>query len=123
MKISKILATLAVATAGTLIATARPAFAQVSTAAPINLKVKTQKPPKQVWLRGEVIHADAQSMMVRDPANPLMIHTFTYSPKVRGQMEKIIETGGYQYGDKVKVRCVDGQTVVLALKGKPSKPI
>jgi hypothetical protein len=74
-------------------------------------------------LRGEVIHADAQSMMVRDPANPLMIYTFTYSPKVHDQMEKIIETGGYQYGDKVKVRCVDGQTVVLALKGKPSKPI
>lgn len=122
MKSFRVLAALAAAAAGMSIAPAVPGFAQMTTSAPINLKVKTQK-PKQVWLKGEVVHADTQSMMVRDPSNPLMVHTFTYAPKVHDQMEKIIERGGYQYGDKVKIRCEDGQTVVLALKGKPSKPI
>jgi hypothetical protein len=123
MKIFRIVSVFALAAAMLLIASAMPSFAQTSTsAAPISLKVKTPK-PKQVWLKAEVIHADTQSMIVRDPSNPLMIHTFTYSPKVRGQIERIIETGGYQYGDQVKIRCIDGQTVALALKGKPSKPI
>ncbi len=101
---------------------AAPVFPQVGTSQPIHVKVKTQK-PKQVWLKAEVVHADAQSLTVRDRSNPIFVRTFTFSPKVKDQMEKILAQGGYQYGDKVEVRYQDGQSVALALKGKPSRPL
>jgi hypothetical protein len=37
-------------------------------------------------------------------------------------MQKIIDNGGYQYGDKVRIRHDQGQTVALDLKGRPSRP-
>lgn len=99
-------------------------FAQVQTSQPIQVKVKSPIPkPKQIWLKAEVVHADAQSLTVRDRSNPLFVRTFSFSPKVKGQMEKILARGGYQYGDKVEIRYEDGQSVALALKGKPSKPL
>ena len=50
------------------------------------------------------------------------IHTFTYSPQIRGKMQNIINAGGYQYGDKVVVWYRRGGDVAVKIKGKPSKP-
>jgi len=76
---------------------------------------------KGEWLKGEVIHADAQSIIVSEPDNERMIHTFTISPTLKDQMQAIVDRGGYQYGDKVKILHQHGQTVALKVSGKPSK--
>ncbi len=99
---------------------AAPARAQLSTSTPIVVK---QDRPKPVWLKAEVVHADAHSMIVREQANSLAVHTFTYSPKIQGAMQQLTDQGGYQYGDKVKIFYQPGDTVALKVAGKPSKPL
>ena len=118
----KIFTALALLAAGIAFGSA-PAMAQgtsVNTAAPIVVK---QKPVKAVWLKAEVIHADRLSMMVRDEANGMNIHTFTYSDKARETMEAVLKAGGYQYGDKIKVRYMPGKTEAIEIRGEPSKPM
>jgi hypothetical protein len=108
------------------IAGAALAAALAMTAAPLPAKEPQQntnaKPGTKVWLKAEVIHADAHSIVVRDPADMRMIHTFTYAPAVQARMLEIIQQGGYRYGDKVKILYQQGQTVALEILGKPSKP-
>ena len=131
----KILGALAV-TAAALAISASPARAQdpvttaaaTAVAAPIVEKVISTiagKPPnpKGNWLKAEVIHADSNSIIVREEANGMLIHTFTYSPEIHDEMQQIQDRGGYQYGDKVKIRFVQGETVALKVHGKPSKPL
>jgi hypothetical protein len=50
------------------------------------------------------------------------LHTFTYSPEIRDQMQSIFNAGGYQYGDKVVVWYRQAGNVALKIKGKPSTP-
>lgn len=97
-----------------------PVRAQMSSTPPIVVK---QNPPKQVWLKALVIHADNNSLMVRDEKNQLNIYTFTYTPKVRDEMQKLLDRGGYQTGDRVRILHQVGETIALAVRGKPSKPI
>jgi len=98
-----------------------PARAQsIGIAQPIIIK---QSPPKGRWLKAEVIHADSMSIMVREQENERKIYTFSYSEKIQGHMDKIMANGGYQSGDKVKIRYVPGYALALDIKGKPSKPI
>ena len=106
--------------AGLCWAASVPARAQVPMA-PIVVRQPTK--PKQVWVKGVVVHADSQELVLSDPANPRRIQTYTLSPRVHMKMEQIISRGGYQSGDRVKIRCAKGNTVVLALKGRPSKPV
>lgn len=105
--------------------TAVPARAQLNT--PVVVKTPSLKIAKSTvkgnWLKAEVIHADANSMVVREQDNGMMIHTFTYTPEVQAQMQKLLDAGGYQYGDKVKILYQQGQTVALKLRGKPSKAL
>jgi hypothetical protein len=111
---------LALALAVATLVIAIPARAQLTTSAPI---VVRQTTPKGVWLKAEVIHADARSIMVREQGNSRAIHTFTYSPDIQDAMQRLSDQGGYQYGDKVKVLYKPGQTVALKVSGKPSKPL
>lgn len=99
-----------------------PAGGQMSQSAPITV-YQNAPGAQQIWLHAEVLHADRQTMMVREQDNPRNIHTFTYSPKVQQKMEKVLENGGYQHGDKVKILYQVGQTVALEIHGKPSKPL
>ena len=99
---------------------ARPSLAQ-NMSAPIVVRSSTA-PVKAGWLKVEVIHADSNSMVVREQANSMMIHTFTYSPALRAAMQKIVDAGGgYQYGDRIRILRQQGQTVALRIHGKPSK--
>ena len=118
------------ALAAALWLSATPARAQAPgplIAAPIIVKTldaiasKRGANAKGEWLKGEVIHADAQSIIVSEPDNERMIHTFTISPTLKDQMQAIVDRGGYQYGDKVKILHQHGQTVALKVSGKPSK--
>lgn len=102
-----------------------PARAQLSPSAPIAVKkTKTSNSATKVsWLKGEVIHADANSIIVREQGNGMMIHTFTYTPDLQPRMQQILDQGGYQYGDKVQILYQSGQTVALRVRGKPSKAL
>jgi hypothetical protein len=78
-------------------------------------------PKSGLRFKGEVLHADMGSMTVRDRQNWRVVRTFSYSEKVRGQMQKIIDGGGFQYGDKVDIRYDANHDVALELRGRPAK--
>ena len=80
-----------------------------------------QIPAKVVWLKGKVVHADRNSIVVREQGNNLAIHTFTYDASLKPLMEAIADQGGFQTGDRVRVLYKQGQTVALKIHGKPSK--
>ena len=77
-----------------------------------------------------VVQMLSQSIQVRSLTDMREIHTFSYSPELRDKMQKLLNAGGYQYGDKVvvwyrsggDVRIEDqGQTVQteMSLTGSP----
>jgi hypothetical protein len=99
------------------------ALAQVRVAAPV--RARLIKPPAKptALFKGEVVHADAASIVVRSRSNPRVIRTFSYSPRVRAKMEKLLGRGeNYRWGDRVGVRYHPGEDVALEIRGKPSKP-
>src|SRR5262249_54144852 len=125
MKTPRIFAALALLAAGAALMCA-PAKAQDSNAEPLTTSspiIVKQKAVKPVWLKAEVIHADQLSLLVREEDNGLNIHTFTYSDKAREKIQAVLEAGGYQYGDKIKVRYMPGKTEALDIRGEPSKPL
>ncbi|HKV03955.1 MAG TPA: hypothetical protein VJO53_02485 [Candidatus Acidoferrales bacterium] len=136
MKSYKIFAA-SIALATGLATAATPARAQAAAAAaataekvtsPIITRVITVFTPKarpegSTWLKAEVIHADAVIIIVREQANERMIHTFTFAPELKDKMQAILDKGGLQYGDKVSILAMPGQTVALRIHGKPSKPL
>jgi len=105
------------------------AAAAAAVAAPVITKVydvvtRHQATPEgSNWLKAEVIHADSQTIIVRERQNGMMIHTFNFSPDLKDRMQAILDNGGFQYGDKVSVLFMPGQTVALRIHGKPSKPL
>jgi len=108
--------------------TAAPAWSQTSNArvsAPIVVHTvatpKTKSTTSGTWMKAEFLHADGNSMVVSEQGNERVIHTFTYSDQVKAKMQKIIDAGGYQYGDKIKILYTPGSTVALKIHGKPSK--
>jgi hypothetical protein len=103
-----------------LAAAAAPLCAQIDTSRPIPVK---EVRPKLVKFQGAVLNFNSVQITVRSRENELAIRTFTYSPKVREQMQKIIDRGGYQYGDQVEIQHEAGSDVALRIKGKPSKPL
>jgi hypothetical protein len=121
------------ALAGLLAMSGTPASAQAAQiakiAAPIVVKIinavaeKHSEPKDSNWLKAEVIHADSISIMVREQQNGMMIHTFNFSPEMRDKMQAILDQGGFQYGDKIGILYMPGQTVALRIHGKPSKPL
>jgi hypothetical protein len=100
-----------------------PARAQVTTAPAIKAKsVRTQE-PKPAKTRFEVLHMMSTGIQVRSLVNGLEIHTFIYSDQIRDAMQKLLDQGGYQYGDKVEIQYQPGSDVALKIKGRPSKPL
>ena len=125
MKTLRIFSALAALAAGVAFGTT-PAKAQADPVSPLNTSppiVVKQKAVKPIWLKAEVIHADQLSLLVREEDNGLNIHTFTYSDKAREKMQAVLDAGGYQYGDKVRIRYMPGKTEALDIQGDPSKPI
>jgi ABC-type uncharacterized transport system auxiliary subunit len=100
-----------------------PLRAQIDTERPVTTQtLKNAKVVKPKWKQWRVVAATNTSLVVRDPQSERTIVTFTYSDKVRLKMQKIIDNGGYQYDDKVRIRHEDGQTIAMDLKGRPSRP-
>ncbi len=122
MKNSKFFAAAILCASGAMLAAA-PVRAQIngdSSAAPV---IVSQKPARAEWLRAEVIHADQNTIIVREAGNEMKIHTFTYAEKAKYKMSNVLEQGGYQSGDHVKIRWVPGTSEALDIKGRPSPAI
>ncbi len=96
------------------------ARAQVDTSKPIVIK---KLKPKLAIFKGEVMNVTPVAITVRSQENGWLVRTFRYSDEVRDRMQRIIDRGSYQYGDKVKIEYEAGSDVALRIKGKPSKPI
>ncbi|MGA9884385.1 MAG: hypothetical protein WBQ34_11765 [Candidatus Acidiferrales bacterium] len=80
-------------------------------------------PAGDSWLKAEVIHFNSRSIIVREAGNERMIHTFTYTSALQPKMQTLMDKGGYQYGDRVKIlyQPGPGQLVALEIHGKRSK--
>jgi hypothetical protein len=97
----------------------------VDTAVPIIVSVVKPK-PKHTGLdkfQGFVMHANIAQITVRAKGNDMAIRTFPLSQEASAKMQKIVDKGGYQYGDKVTVFYEPDTTKAHKVKGKPSKPI
>jgi hypothetical protein len=92
-------------------------------AAPIIIHTLTPKRTSTSggWMKAEVLHADGNSIVVSEQGNERVMHTFTFNDNVKAKMRKIVDNGGYQYGDKIKIKYAAGTTVALKIHGKPSK--
>lgn len=97
----------------------------VDTAVPIIVNAVKPK-PKPTGLdkfEGFVMHANNAQITLRAKGNDLGIRTFPLSEAASAKMQKIIDKGGYQYGDKVTVYYEPATSKAMNFKGKPSKPI
>ncbi len=110
-----------------------PAAAQVPVVVPIVVDtavpiiVAAVKPkPKPTGLdkfEGFVMHANNAQITVRAKGNDMAIRTFPLSEEASVKMRKIVDQGGYQYGDKVTILYEPATSKAIKVKGKPSKPI
>jgi hypothetical protein len=97
----------------------------VDTAVPIIVGAVKPK-PKPTGLdkfQGFVMHANNAQITVRAKGNDMAIRTFPLSEAASAKMQKIVDKGGYQYGDKVTVFYEPATSKAIKVIGKPSKPI
>jgi hypothetical protein len=97
----------------------------VNEAAPIIIKALTPK-PKPVGVQkfeGYIVNANTAQVTVRAKGNDMGIQTFALNPEVATRMQKIVDNGGYQYGDKITVYYDATSRVAVKIKGKPSRPL
>ena len=97
----------------------------VDTAVPIIVSAVKPK-PKPTGLdkfEGFFMHANNAQITLRAKGNDMGIRTFPLSEAASEKMQKIIDKGGYQYGDKVTVFFEPATSKAMKFKGKPSKPI
>ena len=81
------------------------------------------KPTGLSKFEGTVLHANSVQITVKALGNDLSIQTFPLSDAASAKMQVIIDRGGYQYGDKVKLEYDPQSLRVVKFKGKPSKPL
>ena len=97
----------------------------LDTAVPII--VNAVKPrPKHTGLdkfEGFVMNSNNAQITLRSKGNDMGLRTFPLSETASAKMQKIIDKGGYQYGDKVTVYYEPATSKAMNFKGKPSKPI
>lgn len=93
----------------------------------VPIVVSAVKPkPKPTGLskfEGTVLHANSVQITLKAMGNDLSIQTFPLSEAASLKMQQIIDKGGYQYGDKVKLEYDPQSMRVVKFKGKPSKSL
>ena len=95
----------------------------VDTAVPIVVHAVKPKTSGLAKFQGTVLHASIAQITVRALGNDLAIRTFPLSEAAAAAMQKIVDKGGYQYGDKVTVLYDPASTRAVKVKGKPSKAL
>ena len=81
------------------------------------------KPTGLSKFEGTVLHVNSVQITLKAMGNDLSIQTFPLSEAASAKMQVIIDKGGYQYGDKVKLEYDPQSLRVVKFKGKPSKPL
>jgi hypothetical protein len=96
-----------------------------STAVPIIVNAVKPKPKPNGLSKfeGTVMHANIAQITLRAMGNDLSIQTFPLGEAAAAKMQQIIDKGGYQYGDKVKLEYDPQSMRVVKFKGKPSKSL
>jgi hypothetical protein len=97
----------------------------VSEVAPIVVNAVKPKPKANglAKFEGTVMHANRAQITVKAMGNDMSIQTFTLSAAAADKMQQIVDKGGYQYGDKIKLEYDPQSLVVVKFKGKPSKSL
>jgi len=94
------------------------------TAAPIIVQAITPKPkPGTEKFEGYVVNANSVQVTVRSRNDERAIQTFALNESASARMQKVIDRGGYQYGDKVTVYYDTKTLKAFKFKGKPSRPL
>jgi hypothetical protein len=97
----------------------------VSTAAPIVVKAISPKPlpPGTQKFQGYFMNGNVAQVTLKAKGNDMALQTFPLTPEAAATMQRIIDKGGYQYGDKVTVIYDTATLKALKVKGKPSRPL
>jgi hypothetical protein len=97
----------------------------VDTAVPIIVNAVKPKPKLTGLSRfeGYVMNANTAQITVRAKGNDLTIETFPLSQAASVKMQQVVDKGGYQYGDKVRLEYDPQSMQVVRFKGKPSKAL
>jgi hypothetical protein len=97
----------------------------VGEAAPIIVKAITPKPKPAgvVKFQGYIVNANTVQVTARAKGDELSLQTFALNPQVAAKMQKIVDNGGYQYGDKVTIYYDAATRTAVSIKGKPSRPL
>jgi hypothetical protein len=97
----------------------------VSEAAPIVVKAITPKPKPAgvVKFQGYIVNANTAQITARAKGNDLSLQTFSLNSEVATKMQKIVNDGGYQYGDKVTIYYDAATRTAVRIKGRPSRPL
>ncbi len=95
----------------------------VDTALPIIVKAVKPKPTGLTKFEGLVMHANTAQITVRAKGNDMAVLTFSLSQAAAAKMQRIVDKGGYQYGDKVTIFYDPATKQAIKFKGKPSKPL
>jgi hypothetical protein len=134
MKIALYIAGIAALSVAGLAAVAPRACAQVppvlvpivvDTAVPIVVNAVKPK-PKNVGLvkfQGYIMNANTAQVTVRAKGNDMAVRSFALSQPAASKMQHVIDSGGYQYGDKITVYYDPQSQQAMNFKGKPSRPL
>jgi hypothetical protein len=95
----------------------------VNTAVPIIVNAVSAKPTGLLKFPGYVMNANSLTVTVRSKKVETMVQSFSLSPQASAKMQQLIDTGGYQYGDKITVYYDPQSQKAVKFKGKPSKPL
>ena len=119
-----VMAAIAAASAFVCGAAAGQAVPVMDTAVPIIVGAVTHhKASPYPKIQGTVMNATIAEITVREKDNELAIQSFSLSEEAAAKMQKIIDKGGYQYGDKVTIYYDPQTRKAIKIKGKPSKPL
>lgn len=77
--------------------------------------------PKPIWVKVKVVHFDRNSMTVKVVGDEMRVLSFTYADSAQPQVQKALDSGGYQNDDQLKVKYVPGTSIALKIRGKASK--
>ena len=94
----------------------------VDTAVPIVVNAVKKKPTGLAKFEGYVIHANSAQVTVRSKTDERAIQSFPLAPDASAKMQVIVEQGGFQYGDKIKIYYDPATLKATKFKGKPSRP-
>jgi hypothetical protein len=97
----------------------------VDEVAPIVVKALTPKPKPegQQKFEGYIMQANIVQVTVHAKGDDQGIQTFALNQALTAKMQKIVDNGGYQYGDKVTIYYDAASHTAVKIKGKPSRPL